>query len=124
MNRLVSLSLVLVTSVATSAELAESIPEQYLGTWAASSSECAREKLAESRLSISADRIEFYASIGRVLSVGIDGESDLAVLLESNGEGYTWLSAMQFRLSSDAQSLTDLTGGRVGQVRIRCLSDW
>jgi hypothetical protein len=123
MNRLVSLSLVLVMSAATSAELVESIPVQYLGRWAESPAECDRGQLAESRLTISVDRIEFYESIGQVLSIAVEGESDLAVLLEATGEGYTWLSARQFTLSSDAQSLTDTTGGRIGIVRMRCESD-
>ena len=123
MNRLAALSLVLASSVANSAETVAAIPEQFHGRWAGSAAECSRGRLALQRMTISANRIEFYESIGQVLSVAVEGQSDFAVLLESRGEGYTWLSALQYRLSEDGQTLTNVTGGRLGVVLVHCESD-
>ena len=42
----------------------------------------------------------------------MDGELELAVIVEMSGEGERWLEAIQFRLSADRKTLTDVTGRR------------
>ena len=123
MNRLPALTLVVASATVSAAESVEDIPERFLGWWAQTEAECQLGRLAISRLTIEPNRITFYESIGEVLSAAIEGQTDLAVLLDSRGEGFTWVSALQFRLSADEQSLTDMTGGRLGVVRIRCESN-
>jgi hypothetical protein len=93
------------------------VPDQFRGTWAGSQAKCGAP--SESSLSISADRVDFYASRGRVLAVKITGERDVEVELESSGEGQVWRSTRRFTLSEDTRSLTDVTT-QYHTVRVRC----
>ena len=122
MNRVTLCAVVLFAGAAMSAETRDSIPEHFRGTWAGSASDCALS-FSESILTIGERQVDFYASRSRVLSMAVDGDTELAVLLDATGEGKTWLAARQFRLSADGQELTDMTGGRFGFKRIRCSGD-
>jgi len=97
------------------------IPEQFRGSWAASAADCAAAR-AESKLTLRETAVGFYESRGRVLAVATQGNTELALLIETSGEGQSWLDARQFRLSEDRQTLTDVTGGRKQAVRVRCSS--
>lgn len=109
----------LFTVPALAAETRGTIPEQFRGTWAATAAHCAAVG-AESKLSIHKTGIDFYESRGRLLAIAVDGETELALLIELSGEGDTWLEAMRFTLSEDHHTLTDVTGRRRGSVRVRC----
>jgi hypothetical protein len=113
------LPVLLLVGAASAAETRGTIPEQFHGVWAGSESDCALG-FPESILTIGAKQVDFYASRSRVLSIAVDGEMELAVLLEASGEGESWLATWQFRLSPDGKELTDMTGGRIGMKRILC----
>jgi len=74
----------------------------------------------ESILRIGATQVDGYESRSRVLAVAVDGEAELALILDSTGEGFNWMQAVQFRLSDDGKELTSLVGGRLGAKRILC----
>ena len=113
------LSGICLAGVALSAEPREVIPEQFHGVWAGSEADCALS-FPESILTIGPMRVDFYGSRARVLAIAVDGDTELAVLLEASGEGETWLSTRQFRLSADGEELTDMTGGRIAMKRVLC----
>jgi len=113
------LPILLLAGAATAAETRDAIPEQFHGVWAGSESDCVLG-FPDSILTIGARQMDFYASRSRVLSIAVDGEMELAVLLEASGEGESWLATRQFRLSPDGKELTDMTGGRIGMKRILC----
>jgi hypothetical protein len=73
----------------------------------------------ESTLTIGERTVDGYESRGRVLAIATEGQTELAVLVEASGEGQTWLSALQFKLSEDRQTHTAIAGGRQVE-RIRC----
>lgn len=109
----------LLIGVAEAAETHNTIPVRFRGTWASSAAHCVAPG-AESRLTIRESTIDFYESRGRVLAIATDGDAHLALLVESSGEGMTWLGAREFELSGNHQTLTDVTGRRRGLARHRC----
>ena len=94
------------------------VPDQFRGRWAGTQTKCGVP--SESSLAIYADRIDFYASRGRVLTVKVVSETEVEVELESSGEGQVWRSIRRFRLSEDGRSLTDVTRQDHQAVRVRC----
>jgi hypothetical protein len=111
--------LISVFATASAAEVYSEIPDQFQGDWAADETQCARGALSESRLRIEGAQITFYESRGQILGAAVH-DDNLAVIFEATGEGYEWLEARQFELSSDGTTLTEVTGRRRGTVRIRC----
>jgi hypothetical protein len=114
---LIAATLVLVT-VAEGAETRQTIPEQFRGKWARTAAHCTWG--GESTLTIGEMTVDGYESRGRVLAVAVDGETELAVLVEASGEGQVWLGALQFRLTDEGNTLTDVTGRRQIMTRTRC----
>ena len=106
-------------SLANAAETHSTVPVEFRGDWADSGAECRRGALSESRLTISENEITFYASRGQIVAIATHDHS-LALIYEAAGEGYTWMDVRQFELSTDQRTLTEVTGGRRGTVRIRC----
>jgi len=101
----------------TEAQADTTVPPQFWGAWAGRQAECGQP--SESRLTITADSVNFYGSRGRVLAVDVMKQRVIEVLIESSGEGQVWRQNRQFQLSEDSASLTDLTTeGHV--VRVRC----
>ncbi len=117
--RCIAIIAALLAIPSNAAEIHDVVPDQFLGTWAASAAQCA-STLTESKLVISGKRIAFYASEGPILSVVSDGALELALILELSGEGQTWVETKQFRLSEDRRTLTDVTGRSQTATRIRC----
>lgn len=93
------------------------VPAQFQGNWALDAAACAVAG-HESRLGITADRIQFHESSGAVTSVMTSG-SDLTVVANVTGEGETREATYRFRLSADGTTLTDMGSG-TGMVRHRC----
>jgi hypothetical protein len=107
----VLIAVALLTGGATrAAEIQDAIPEQFRGTWTSSWMHCTFG--GESTLTIREHTVDFYESRGRVLAIATQGETELGVLIEASGEGQTWLSALQFRLSEDRQTLSIFMGDR------------
>ena len=94
------------------------VPNQFHGKWAGTESECGQT--SESSLAIAEDRIDFYESRGRVLSVKSSGELEIEVELESRGERQVWRWTRRFKLSEDGQTLTDVTMDKYHFARTRC----
>lgn len=90
------------------------IPAAFQGTWAASAEACSGDV---THLVVQASRIEFYESVGEVLTVRTVAGDGIEVNLRLSGEGDTWEETYGFRVSDDGQTLTD-TGS--GLVRVRC----
>jgi hypothetical protein len=107
-------------AVSLAAETHTTIPAQFLGAWASSAAKCSSPDTDDLRMRITPDSMSFWESDGRVLSVATEGELELAVLVELSGEGERWLEALQFRLSPDRKTLTNVTGRRTVAVRVRC----
>jgi len=93
-----------------------SLPAGFLGEWNATPVDCGTGR-NETRLSISADRLEFHESSGPVTSVTAAGELEVSGTVELTGEGETRAQPFQFKLSPDGKALTDADGGL---VRSRC----
>jgi hypothetical protein len=108
--RILIASSLLIGSGAGAAELRDSIPESFRGTWAGSWMHCSLG--GESSLTIGEHTVDFYESRGRVLAIATEGDTDLALLVEASGEGQTWLSALQFKMSDDRQTLWITVGGQ------------
>lgn len=100
-------------------ERQQTIPAQFWGTWGLDLESCS-SRGSDGKFVISADRIEFYESIGSVRSVVTHGNSDLELTMELSGEGETWISNFYFRLSDDRKSLTSSTNGNRRFVFYRC----
>ncbi len=94
------------------------VPNQFRGRWAGTQAKCGVP--SESSLAIYADRIDFYASRGRVLRVKVVSEREVEVQLESSGEGQELRSIRRFWLSEDGRSITDVTRQDHQAVRVRC----
>jgi hypothetical protein len=116
----IAMGALLCSGALLAAEAHISIPRQFLGNWASSTAKCSSQDADDLRMHIAPNRMSFCESSGRVLAVATDGELELAVILELSGEGETWLEALQFRLSADRQTLTNVTGRQTIAVRVRC----
>jgi hypothetical protein len=103
-------SLLLIGGAAAAAELRDSIPESFRGTWAGSWMHCTFG--GESSLTIGEHTVDFYESRGRVLAIATEGDTELALLVEAMDGGQTWLSALQFKMSDDRQTLAITIGGQ------------
>lgn len=110
---------VMAVSSAAAAERQGTIPARFQGEWNIKLEHCGTDQ-NDSRLKISADRLQFHESGGSVRAVVTKGKLELAVIAELSGEGETWLFYRHFRLSPDHTSLTDITGNDSAVVRYRC----
>jgi hypothetical protein len=118
MRRCTSIAFALSLATPLMAQGQATVPDRFRGRWAGSQAKCGVS--SESSLAIYADRIDFYASRGRVLAVKVVSEKEVEVELESSGEGVVWRAVRRFRLSEDGRSLTDVTREDHQAVRVRC----
>ena len=118
MRRCMSIAFALSLAAPVIAQGQSTVPDQFRGRWAGRQAQCGVP--SESSLAIYADRIDFYASRGRVLAVKVVSEREVEVELESSGEGQVWRSTRRFELSEDGRSLTDVTRRDYRTVRVRC----
>ena len=91
------------------------VPIDFRGRWASSEAQCGVPH--EGSLTISEDRIDFYESRGKVLSVNEASPLQVEVEIESTGEGQTWRHLRRFVLSQDKRTLTDTTNSAFSRVR-------
>jgi hypothetical protein len=118
MQRYLSVAFALLLTVPVIAQGQATVPDQFRGKWAGSQVKCGVP--SESNLAIYADRVDFYESRGRVLSVKVVSKREIEVELESSGEGQVWRTTLRFGISEDGSSLTDLTTGNHQTIRVRC----
>lgn len=93
---------------AIAAELQASVPARFQGDWAGSVAGC-KTTTDELRLSIGPSTIRYYESSGTIKAVVTQGEHEVALISELEGEGETWLDVSHFQLSDDGQTLVDET---------------
>ena len=122
---LASLSLALAfasgAGTATAAERQATVPIRFQGEWVSDLKYCGGRGFDDSRLTIGAERIQYYESGGPIKAVVTQGELELALISEQSGEGETSLTCSHFRLADDDRSLidaADVTGER--NARYRC----
>jgi hypothetical protein len=120
MKMVFAILLMLTLTTAHSAEKQKTVPVRFLGEWNSNLKHCGYDAAVESGLKISPSYIEFYASAGPIHAIVTQGEYDLLIITELYGEEEeTKLRFLHFRLSSDNESLADITGGASG-VRFKC----
>lgn len=103
---------------AGAAERRTVIPAGFQGEWNIVKRDCGTSR-NDSGLRIAGKLIQQFESRGKVLSVVTRGKRELAVILESSGEGETWLETQHYRLSANGKELTDARS-EAAPVRYRC----
>ena len=106
---------------ATAAEVVDDVPEQFLGEWNSVIADCGTGN-NDSVLRIERNHIYFWESDGPIKSIVAHGQYEIALITELTGEGQTWLSTAQFKLSPGKDKLifTSIPGEEF--VRYRCPS--
>lgn len=92
------------------------IPSRYIGHWSGSVDSCESER-DDLTLVIGSDKFSYWESQGIVKAAVVGRGGELAVILEMNGEGETWLSAAVLKISPDGKRLID---SDKELVRYRC----
>ncbi|MGQ9425257.1 hypothetical protein ACXYTJ_06035 [Gilvimarinus sp. F26214L] len=100
------------------AALARDVPPQFQGEWNRTIADCGTGRNA-SRLRIGSNWIAFYESRGVIEVFATQGDEELALIAQLEGEGERWSSFRHFRLSEQGEQLTDITYG-ADFVRYRC----
>jgi hypothetical protein len=91
------------------------VPPRFQGTYALDEQACAQPG-HESRLMLSAGRIQFHESSGPIEQVHVEGDT-LHVTARVTGEGETRQASYGFALPADGRQLRDVEHG---MVRVRC----
>ena len=91
------------------------VPTRFLGSFATDEQACG-DAAHESRLALSADRIQFHESSGPIEQANATGNT-LHVVARLTGEGETREATYRFELLQDGRQLRDLDHG---MVRVRC----
>ena len=96
------------------------VPEPWLGEWNADRSACGTFN-DDSRLILSAERIEFWASEGLVRGAFTNGPHEILIVADHSGEGETWLGTSHFRMAESGDSIAmDISDGAPSFIRYRC----
>ena len=93
------------------------IPEPFHGVYDSSPEACGRP--SDGRLTVSALELRFHESIGTVRSVVSAPSGATRVEADYQGEGESWRSYRELRLSDGGESLT-ISGDGTRMVRVRC----
>lgn len=91
-------------AIAPNAPLLE-IPREFWGEYNEVLSDCGTGN-NDSRLRISWNTVHFYESSGELKELLRQDDGSIVVIAEHNGEGQTWQSVYQLRLSEDRNTLT------------------
>jgi hypothetical protein len=95
------------------------IPERWHGEWNEDRSACGTDS-NDSRLALSADRIEFWESFGLVRGAFTNGPLEILIVADMAGEGLTWLGSSHFRMAGSGDSIAMDTGDGRQFIRYRC----
>lgn len=96
------------------------VPEPWLGEWNANLSACGTFN-NDSRLKLSAERIEFWASDGLIRGAFTNGPLEILIVADHSGEGETWLGASHFHMAESGDSIAmDIGEGAPPFIRYRC----
>lgn len=114
------LATLLLTFSAIAASDVAGVPDRFVGRWAGSVDSCGSDA-DDLTLRIAPHHITYWESDGPIKAAVVRGDSEIALISELSGEGETWLSTVQFKLSRDGSQLIDDTtvpGKRL--VRYKC----
>jgi hypothetical protein len=117
---LVACLVALSAGVVHAADSRKSIPQRFQGEWTSRLSGCMDLGTDDHAIRISPSVVYFYESKGKVVAVAAHRSLELAIILDMSGEEEVWMQVMQFRLSRDRKTLTDVTTRMPGTVRVRC----
>jgi hypothetical protein len=81
------------------------LPREFWGEYNEVLADCGTGN-NDSRLRVSWNTVQFYESRGEVEELLRQADGSLVVVAKHSGEGQTWQSVYQLRLSSDNQTLT------------------
>ncbi|WP_282275766.1 hypothetical protein [Stenotrophomonas sp. PS02297] len=84
------------------------VPDRFLGHWAGSPDSCGSDA-DDMVLRIAPRHISYWESDGPIRAVVTRGDGEIALISELSGEGETWLSTANFKLSRDGRQLIDDT---------------
>lgn len=108
-----------IASLALALDPAKSVPSSFHGKWSEKIDDCKQQE-SEGDLTLSSNKMAFYASGGSVKKVFVNNPLDIIVVANLSGEGETWLSNIHLRLSHDKTSLVDISY-KEPFIRYRCL---
>ena len=84
----------------------QTIPSPFLGRWGLSREDCNPVATdATGLLTITADRLEFYESVGELSNLAHAGSDRMRASFDFTGEGMTWQRDMVFDLRDDGNTL-------------------
>lgn len=120
MRRRTTLILLAACSAVTTVAAQEAVvPRDFHGEWAVTLAQCGTTH--PGIIHVRADRIDFYASRGTVLSIRANGPFDIELEIELTDDRQTVRQRRQLILSSDFEQLTDIQlPSRQGIERVRC----
>lgn len=95
----------------------KTIPATLLGVYDVSLDACGRS--SDGRLTVSSTELRFHESIGTVREVTADGPDAVTVEADYQGEGESWRSVRELRLSDGGAILT-VSGDGTRLDRVRC----
>lgn len=72
-----------------------SIPQRFLGVWDAG--DCSAS--SEMRLEVTADRLEYYESVGTLTAIEAASGGDVLATLAMSGEGQSWSDTVRLQLT-------------------------
>ena len=81
------------------------LPREYWGEYNEVLADCGTGN-NDTRLRISWNTVQFYESMGEVQEILRQQDSSVVVVAKHSGEGQTWQSVYQLRLSGDGETLT------------------
>lgn len=93
------------------------IPPAFQGVYDQSRAACA--KPSQARLEIRSGELRFHESIGTVREVAIAAPDRISVTADYQGEGESWQSVRELRLSGGGRSLA-ISGDGTSMTRRRC----
>lgn len=112
--------LAMVLSVTATLARGAQVSPELLGTWAAAEVDCTR--VGPSTLTISESLVLRYNVRGRISTGRVIGRRSIEVLFEGTGARIHPLGARTFTLSTDGQTLHEVSAGAVVEKRRRCVA--
>ena len=119
MKSLLALAFLAVSGSAAASEPAEAMPAQFIGEWNAVVADCGTGN-NDSVLEIKSSHISYWESDGPIKAIVVHGRYEVALIVELSGEGQTWLTTAQFKLSPGGDKLVSTSDPGNEFVRYRC----
>lgn len=95
------------------------IPQSFVGTWDASESTCTNDVSLE-RLIITAKTIQYWESLGAVISVSKVSDTEIDIIFSIKDEAEDRLENQRYQLDSARNKLTEKFADGSSFVRVRC----